>query len=797
MSDLQNSLNEILRQKNAYLLPENIKKDVTVLGITGTLESGGSGSGDVKLFENKTELNTYLDDNYGDVIIGSKVVVYGELQSFVLAPNINTTSLYVPETITLSNVLTSTLSGYMYSIYNGRTSGGSFSITPSGFSIQLRMNSVNCSYSYESLDGQTYTRTTTPVSGGSFEWDSDNSTLNILGDNNYVYYTSGADVNILEEFFKSSKPVYDGIYSLRSVDDTYYRQFGVSVNTLRTEGLPSALDLCHLYYTPNNRSRFGINPVVITKQGKQVVEFEKQIYTNMGQPLIFKDGNIYRIGFVDYDSKTYRTDGSTTSYTKVVSTPNGSTDTRIEVAYSDLPYWDYGDSSYYNYFYELDTVTDLSDVYVIRGTSTGTNYKYLNYTESPSGGTYTNTTYNITSPTSTNFTNFIEPVIEKTQFTINNPNQLLTGVIGYGEDGTYIGDGSIYDNLDTMEIQNKILNLSSTNKYFSKPQVCISDIAVENKLQFFKNNGYNLSNDKYLCMLKNSESVTATAISSEYSTSNIVYNRTNNYIISMQNASNSRYKIIVEDKTTHTVVYNVDNPAYDDVDTSLYYWSVSGLSYTNINIYGNYYYFYVKYYNKTSTDRMYYFRLYRLNLLTGQIDTVKNISNAYNYDTSFNIINDKYMVWYYIYQYNKDSSKIYYYINSYIVDLFTGTTYDILTNSSFTTSVYTSDSITISISGTANNIYICYYLGYRGESGAKLYVFNKSNNTLSNMWTTNLDLVNSGDSHILDNVYEDNNYIYQYYCILPKSTALDGGTVYNLVDTDGHTISALRIWLGK
>lgn len=37
MSQLNDNLTEILRQKNTYLLPENLKKDVTVLGVTGTL----------------------------------------------------------------------------------------------------------------------------------------------------------------------------------------------------------------------------------------------------------------------------------------------------------------------------------------------------------------------------------------------------------------------------------------------------------------------------------------------------------------------------------------------------------------------------------------------------------------------------------------------------------------------------------------------------------------------------------------------------------------------------------------
>jgi hypothetical protein len=37
MSQLQDNLTEILRQKNAYLLPENLKSGVELLGVTGTL----------------------------------------------------------------------------------------------------------------------------------------------------------------------------------------------------------------------------------------------------------------------------------------------------------------------------------------------------------------------------------------------------------------------------------------------------------------------------------------------------------------------------------------------------------------------------------------------------------------------------------------------------------------------------------------------------------------------------------------------------------------------------------------
>ena len=38
-NELQDTLDRILTEKNAKLIPENIKKGVTILGITGTFEA--------------------------------------------------------------------------------------------------------------------------------------------------------------------------------------------------------------------------------------------------------------------------------------------------------------------------------------------------------------------------------------------------------------------------------------------------------------------------------------------------------------------------------------------------------------------------------------------------------------------------------------------------------------------------------------------------------------------------------------------------------------------------------------
>lgn len=57
MSTLQDNLTEIKRQKDLYLLPGNIRKDLTILGITGTFEGGGSSEG-IKLFDTVEDMNS-------------------------------------------------------------------------------------------------------------------------------------------------------------------------------------------------------------------------------------------------------------------------------------------------------------------------------------------------------------------------------------------------------------------------------------------------------------------------------------------------------------------------------------------------------------------------------------------------------------------------------------------------------------------------------------------------------------------------------------------------------------------
>lgn len=70
MSQLQDNLEEILRQKNTYLLPANLKKDVSLLGVTGTYEGIDTSDADATADEIARGKTAYVN---GQKITGTLV----------------------------------------------------------------------------------------------------------------------------------------------------------------------------------------------------------------------------------------------------------------------------------------------------------------------------------------------------------------------------------------------------------------------------------------------------------------------------------------------------------------------------------------------------------------------------------------------------------------------------------------------------------------------------------------------------------------------------------------------------
>ena len=153
MKELQTVLNNILTDKNTNLKPENLKKDVTCLGVTGTLEVS-TASGGVKQFATEEEMNADENPSEGDL-----AVVYREdLQAWDGSSKIM--ALTFPKTVVLSSASTGRCYGDYYANWI-ITIQGNVSSTSAEFNIKTSYGNVSYIITYTSTDGLTYTRTDT------------------------------------------------------------------------------------------------------------------------------------------------------------------------------------------------------------------------------------------------------------------------------------------------------------------------------------------------------------------------------------------------------------------------------------------------------------------------------------------------------------------------------------------------------------------------------------------------------------------------------------------------------------
>ena len=101
MQDLKSNLNLIKQEKLNKIIPENIKKDITIFGVTGILESGGGTPTEgIKQFASIEEMNASTGNQEGDLAI-----VYSQLLTPVTQQTIFN-NLVIPQTCILTNGFT-------------------------------------------------------------------------------------------------------------------------------------------------------------------------------------------------------------------------------------------------------------------------------------------------------------------------------------------------------------------------------------------------------------------------------------------------------------------------------------------------------------------------------------------------------------------------------------------------------------------------------------------------------------------------------------------------------------------
>ena len=148
-SGYYNSLqvNAVTSSIDSNIKPENIKKDVSILGVTGSLEPS---SGQIKLFETQEEMQADDTAKLGDLAI----VYKNEIQNMT----VDTQTQYItfPETVVLPEAITT----------DYRCTYKYIDDTPGSFSVRLDDNTFSFSkrgtprinITYTSVDGITYNR---------------------------------------------------------------------------------------------------------------------------------------------------------------------------------------------------------------------------------------------------------------------------------------------------------------------------------------------------------------------------------------------------------------------------------------------------------------------------------------------------------------------------------------------------------------------------------------------------------------------------------------------------------------
>ena len=185
-SELQNTLNDILNDKNTNLKPENLKAGVTCLGVNGALTFNGA-----KLFSTVDEMNSSTGNNLGDLSI-----VYSDKLEDVSNGVVLSVAKF-PKTVTLDEAETEVISGTLKS---SLTQEALYSIVLNSTTYLVRLSDGRFGRTviqYTSSDGITYTRSTD------------------LENDEYTFSSSvTVDWNdeILNLFLKKVQPTFGGFY---------------------------------------------------------------------------------------------------------------------------------------------------------------------------------------------------------------------------------------------------------------------------------------------------------------------------------------------------------------------------------------------------------------------------------------------------------------------------------------------------------------------------------------------------------------------------------------------------------
>lgn len=356
------------------------------------------------------------------------------------------------------------------------------------------------------------------------------------------------------------------------------------------------------------------------------------------------------------------------------------------------------------------------------------------------------------------------------QLNLNNANQLLTGVKGYGKDGVVTGDESIYNNLDKNMINNNIFNLdyieanNGDHFYAGLPTRYCCDNKEAGKIKFYKS----LTVDTPAVHWVGSVDIPQTYIytpRSGYSFQQLLKNEKHKLVISILYPSSGNWICQIEDAVTHTILHTESFSVTDYVKAGM------GEDFV--------YLFFV------SSSTAY---VDKINLSTYTKTRVESFNFAVANQRSVDIRTNGPYVSYMYYGRNDKVSKC----HVSLIDEVTNRVITVRDTETLTTTS-TSHEYKLALVNNPTYLYIGSSMGAVGTRSYKLHRIAKADDTVTLLGTGSVN-----GAYISDfsdaNVYEDNNYIYTKNVAVSKNESslsshnyISTGT--SLIDMNGDPIT--------
>ena len=471
MSELKTNLQEILQEKQEKIIPENIKKDVQIFDVIGTLESTGAvinnqdktitsnglytadegytglGTVDVQVPQNVKLFDTIEEMNDDNEKFENTFAVVNKYNVKNLTETDSFNRCILPKTVVLDEPQTE---------YNEITFAGDGAVSayvtlnPNGCSIQFHDDFGSMSYSYTSSDGMTYTLN---------DYDSD---LLVILSSKMWYRPNEQGMRMwsdnIGKFITLEDYLFGGTFQCQKIID------------LSSINIPDMSELSYNDYVP----------VFVKKDTPITVDdllplINKLDLNSHAYDIAFDGSHYYVMGYtkdaMSYTDMLYNMNGSPSVLMyNVEDTYNYITNDAIYKVSEDLSTVETIDrlnlpDSIIDRFGTVTSFSNTGNEFCIRYMPND-NKKLTNvstyYVNAGGKATYISSVFST-------FNKVYKLVYNYTpnQLTVNK-NSVLPDVMAYGNNGVITGDGSVYSNMP--DIQNKNAEIYSHTKPYANLQ---------------------------------------------------------------------------------------------------------------------------------------------------------------------------------------------------------------------------------------------------------------------------------------------------------------------------------------